>query len=232
MKTELNNFLETLGYRFQNEEILKIALNHSSYSNENKSKRIQNNERLEFLGDSVLSLIVSNHIFRKYSELPEGEMTKIRASVVCESTLKELAMDLDIGSFIKLGKGEELTGGRNRPSILSDAYEAVVGAIYIDGGYKQAESFVLKQMIELIENSAQGFGIADFKTKLQEILQKKGDTKISYEVVEELGPDHSKEYTVLVRCDGEKFGIGMGKSKKEAEQNAARNALKMVKDKR
>lgn len=219
------DFQDKIGYVFKNEELLKTALTHSSYANENKHLGIPSNERLEFLGDSILNLIVSRYIFLNYSHLPEGEMTKIRASVVCEPALKEAALFLDIGKFIKLGKGENLTGGRNRPSILSDAVEAIAGGIYIDGGFDAATEFVLNQLEELIKRSASGVGMIDYKTKLQEELQKNGDVKIVYEVIQESGPDHDKKFSVQVRCKNKILGTGSGKSKKEAEQHAAQRAL-------
>ncbi len=228
MRDRLVVFQDSLGYLFKDIQILETALTHSSYANENKSAGVSSNERLEFLGDSVLNLIVSNHIFLSCPDLPEGQLTKIRASVVCEPALKEMAVDLDIGNFIRLGKGEEITGGRNRPSILSDAFESIVAAIYIDGGYQQAEAFVLRLVEETIEKSAKGLGLMDYKTKLQEELQKKGDVKIKYEVVNEIGPDHNKQFSVQVECNGKIMGVGQGKSKKEAEQRAAENALKTV----
>lgn len=228
MKNELAGFQDSLDYKFKNIQILETALTHSSYANENKSVGVSSNERLEFLGDSVLNLIVSNHVFSSYPDLPEGQMTKIRASVVCEPALKEMAVELGVGNFIKLGKGEEITGGRERPSILSDAFESIVGAIYIDGGYQQAEAFVLRLVEKTIEKSAKGLGLIDYKTKLQEELQKKGDVKIKYEVVNEIGPDHNKQFFIQVECNGKILGVGQGKSKKEAEQRAAENALKTV----
>ena len=228
MNTKLSEFQKIIGFDFNNAELLNIALTHSSYANENKSRKNTNNERLEFLGDSILSLIVSNHIFTNYEELPEGEMTKIRAGVVCEQALKEVADQLEIGRFIKLGKGEELTGGRKRSSLLSDAFEAIVGAIYLDKGYDQAETFVLKNLLNLIVGCAKARGILDYKTRLQEVLQKKGEAKITYEVISESGPDHEKEFSVQVKCNDKILGLAKGKSKKEAEQVAASIALSIV----
>lgn len=224
---EVKKFEQIIGYTFKDKSILKTALTHSSYANENKSHGIQSNERLEFLGDSILNLIVSKYIFLNYKQLSEGELTKIRAGVVCEASLKEISDRMEIGTYILLGKGEELTGGRSRTSILSDAFEAIVGAIFLDGGFKLAENFILNQLGTVIHVAAKMPGMVDYKTRLQESLQRKGDVKITYDIVDQTGPDHSKSFSVQVKCDGSILGTGKGKSKKEAEQNAARNALGM-----
>lgn len=227
---DIKHFQESLGYKFKNESLLKTALTHSSYANEKKSKGVNNNERLEFLGDSVLNLIVSDYIFKSYPDLPEGNMTKIRSSVVCESMLKDLSSEISIGNYILLGKGEELTGGRKRASILADAFEAVIGAIYSDGGFEEAKKFVYDNLIDKIKSSANGAGMFDYKTRLQEILQKNGDVKIKYEIISEEGPDHDKKFTVQVVCDGNTLGKGVGRSKKEAEQSAAKSAIELVEE--
>lgn len=227
----LDEFMKNLEYRFKNDELLKTALTHSSYANENKSSGIQNNERLEFLGDSVLNLIITNYIYTNYPDMPEGEMTKIRASVVCESTLKDISVLLKIGEVILLGKGENTSGGRNRPSILSDAFEAILGAIYLDGGFEIAKSFVLKFLADPVNESVKGIGVIDYKTRLQELLQKNGDVSIHYEVIDEVGPDHNKEFHVQVKRGDKLLGKGIGRSKKEAEQNSAKHALESLNDK-
>ncbi len=228
MKANLDEFQTRIGYRFDDIRLLETAFTHSSYANENKASDVSCNERLEFLGDSVLNLIVTNHVFANFSDLAEGEMTRIRASVVCEQALKEAAAVMGIGDLLRLGKGEEITGGRSRPSILADAFEAVVGAIYIDGGFEQAQKVVLSQLEGFIKSSARGTGRTDYKTRLQEVLQKHGDARIDYIVTDETGPDHNKEFQTEVRCDGKVLGAGKGKSKKEAEQAAAQNALEFL----
>lgn len=221
----LKEFQEIIGYKFTNEEYLKIALTHSSYAHESKNKNVNFNERLEFLGDSVLGLIVSRYIFENYPELPEGRLTKMRAAVVCEKALFECAVNIDLGKYIILGKGEEHTGGRTRPSILSDAYEAVIAAIYLDSNLDVVREWVIGQLYEAIEAAARGKLSKDFKTEFQEEAQKRGDVNISYEVVGESGPDHRKSFVVNVYLNGELMGEGEGSSKKKAEQSAAKNAL-------
>lgn len=217
-----------LKYEFKDTENLLNALTHSSYANESKNKKISSNERLEYLGDSVLNFIVSAYIFISYPKLPEGEMTKIRASVVCEQTLKDISNLLGIGKYLQLGKGEEQTGGRTRPSILADAFEAVVGAIFIDSGLESARNFVLSNLENLITKAVKGIGMIDYKTTLQEELQKHGEVRIIYEVMSESGPDHEKEFKVQIKCNEKVLGIGLGRSKKEAEQAAACKALEGI----
>ncbi len=221
-------FQEIIGYKFTNEEYLKTALTHSSYAHENKNKNVKFNERLEFLGDSVLGLIVSRYIFENYPDLPEGKLTKMRAAVVCEKALFECAVNIDLGKYITLGKGEEHTGGRTRPSILSDAYEAVIAAIYLDSNLDVAREWVLGQLYEAIEAAAKGRISKDFKTEFQEEAQKRGDVNIHYKVVGESGPDHKKSFVVNVYLNGELMGEGEGSSKKKAEQSAAKNALSAI----
>ncbi|NJD01304.1 MAG: ribonuclease III, partial [Ruminiclostridium sp.] len=204
---------------------LILAMTHSSYANENKHERLSSNERLEFLGDAVLNIIISDHIYKYYTSLPEGELTKARASIVCEPSLAKCANMLELGKYLMLGKGEEYTGGRTRISILSDAFEAVIGSIYIDGGMEKAREFVLHFMEEAITNSIKGASFIDFKTQLQEVVQKTGDQKIHYEIIEEKGPDHDKLFTIQVNVASRVLGSGKGKTKKEAEQNAASIAL-------
>lgn len=212
-------------YKFTSKDNLILALTHSSYANEFKSEKLISNERLEFLGDSVLSVVVSENIYKNYSQLAEGEMTKFRANVVCEASLENCAHNLNIGQYLLLGKGEELTGGRTRTSILSDAMEALIGAIYIDGGFECAKEFVLNQMKKFIVDSIKGEIFMDHKTQLQEIIQKNSDQKVSYEIIEEKGPDHNKVFISQVKLDDQVIGVGEGRTKKEAEQMAARTFL-------
>lgn len=222
---EIEKLEKKISYKFKCKQNLVLALTHSSFANENKSEKIGNNERLEFLGDSVLNLIISERIFSDYPELAEGEMTKKRANIVCESSLMKCSNDLGLGEFILLGKGEELTGGRNRASILSDVFEALIGAIYIDGGIKSARGFINRVMNRLIKDSVNGMNFMDYKTQLQEIVQKNNSCAVSYEIVEEKGPDHDKHFVTQVKISGRVAGRGEGKSKKESEQNAAKEAL-------
>lgn len=225
LKENLHLFEANIGYVFKDKKNLILALTHSSYANENKELKLQSNERIEFLGDSVLGISVSEKIYKKYSNLSEGELTKVRANVVCESSLLICSNNIEIYKFILLGRGEELTGGRKRSSLLSDAFEAVIGAIYIDSGLEDAKNFVYRHMDSLIDDCAKGAIAMDYKTQLQESIQKKGDKRLSYEIVSEKGPDHDKHFVAAVKLGDEIIGTGKGKSKKEAEQNAAKTAL-------
>ena len=220
---ELNSLEQKIGYSFKNKSLLENALTHTSYSNENKNKK--NNERLEFLGDAVLELTISEYLYNNYSNLPEGEMTKVRASVVCEESLHKVALKHNFGDFLFLGKCEELTAGRQRASLLADSVEAVIGAIYLDNGYEQSKKFILNNLEKSIKESVSGQGVKDYKTTLQEKLQENGEVKIQYEIIKEDGPAHERKYTATVSCDGILLGTGEGKSKKEAEQAAAKVAL-------
>ena len=223
---ELNKFEEIINYRFNNIEILEKSLTHSSYSNEDKSYSKVNNERLEFLGDAVLSISVSRFIFDQYPDYPEGDLTKLRSQVVCEDTLSLVAENLHIGKFLLLGKGEESSGGRDRKSILADAVEAIIAAIYIDGGYRKAEEFVLSNLTKYMDLAVKGKIVPDCKSYLQEYYQSKSQScKIRYVVVKEEGPDHEKLFHVNVLVNKVVVGKGVGKSKKLAEQDAAKNAL-------
>lgn len=225
----LNEIQAKIEYKFNNVELLNWALTHSSYANEHKRFKITYNERLEFLGDSVLGLIVSDYIFIKYSNYPEGELTKLRATVVCEPSLSYVAKQIDLGKYMLLGKGEEVTGGRERVSILADAFEALIGSIYLDGRFNNAKIFVLKYMTGIIENAVDGRELfIDYKTQLQEILQKKTKSKIEYKIISEEGPDHNKVFHTEVMVKNKTLGKGYGKSKKEAEQNAAKIALERM----
>ena len=222
----IKEFQEKIGYKFKNEKLIIEALSHSSYANECKKQR-NNNERLEFLGDSVLSVIVSDYIFEHFKHLPEGELTKLRASLVCEQALFDFSKKIDLGKYIFLGKGEEITGGRERPSIVSDAFEAVIAAIYLDGGLKVASKYVLSFIPEDVKpHSVVSF--VDYKTALQEIIQKNPEEKVEYVLTDESGPDHDKKFTVNVMLNSNVIGTGIGKSKKSAEQNAAKEALSLM----
>jgi ribonuclease-3 len=214
-----------INYSFKDKDNLILALTHSSYANENKRYNLISNERLEFLGDAVLNIIISEKIYLKYKNFNEGEMTKARSLIVCETSLIRCANKINLAKFLLLGKGEELTGGRSRPSIISDAFEALIGAVYIDGGMRNARKFINIYMKEIIGLAINGDDYLDFKTQFQEVVQSKGERKISYEVLEEKGPDHDKTFISQVKVENKPMGIGKGKNKKEAEQNAAKNAL-------
>jgi ribonuclease-3 len=222
-----------LGVKFTNINLLHKALTHTSYANECKSPNILHNERLEFLGDAVLDVVISGYLFRKFPHLPEGELTKARAVVVCEPTLARCSAELGIGEYLFLGKGEASSGGRERSSILADCFEAIIGAIYLDSGFDKTASFVLAQLHADLLLIERGEYVKDFKTLLQEVVQKNTECKIVYEIIEESGPDHHKMFAVAVLVNGKQLGSGLGKSKKEAEQHAANQALiqlKIIKD--
>ena len=216
---------EKIGYTFTNKRTLALAMTHTSYANEQRGRRKANNERLEFLGDSILGLIISNYLFRLKKELPEGELTKIRAAIVCERSLKEVAKSIQLGEYLYLGKGEESTGGRTRDSILADATEALIAAIYLDGGFRKATDFVLEHMGDIISQAIQGKIMRDYKTQLQELIQKDNKENITYKLVDQLGPDHDKTFKMNVFLGEKLIGTGIGKSKKEAEQEAAKDAM-------
>ncbi|MCR4797960.1 MAG: ribonuclease III [Lachnospiraceae bacterium] len=219
---ELTGFQNRIGYAFKDEHLLIHALTHSSYANEKNMERFSDNERLEFLGDAVLELVSSQFLFHHYTDLPEGDLTKLRASLVCEPTLDYCARDIDLPRYIRLGKGEEHTGGRARKSIVSDAMEAVIGAIYLDGGMEPAKAFIEKWILTDIEHKRLFY---DSKTTLQEVTQEKYKKTVTYRLVREFGPDHAKQYETEVLLEDQVLGRGTGNSKKAAEQNAAYNAL-------
>lgn len=224
-RRKLEELQTIIDYRFRDIEILNTSLTHSSYANESKSD-VTSNERLEFLGDVVVDLVVSEYLYNRFTELPEGELTKRRASVVCESSLAFAARKIKLGDYLLLGKGEESTGGRNRDSILADAFEALTGAIYIDGNYESARSFLLVNFEEeVIYALSKGTLFKDYKTELQELLQRRTKSKIEYVVEKEDGPDHRKKFYMNVIVENKVIGKGMGRNKKEAEQNAAKQAL-------
>lgn len=215
-----------LNYKFNNKALLLNALTHSSYANEVR-KGITSNERLEFLGDSVLSIVVSDYLFKNFPNMPEGELTKLRASLVCEKSLCGFSRSLDIGSYLKLGKGEDKGGGRERDSILADAFEAVLAAMYLDGGMEVARKHVLRFVLPELEHTDDEV-FKDYKTALQEIIQRNPEESVTYILTDETGPDHNKQFTVEVHLNSNVIGSGRGKSKKQAEQMAAKQALHLM----
>lgn len=219
---------EIIHYTFKDKGRLLMALTHSSYANEKKSAGLESNERVEFLGDAVLNIITSEYIYGHYPDLSEGEMTKIRASIVCEASLVKCANSIKLGKYLFLGKGEENTGGRSRISILSDAFEALIGAIYLDGGFKEAGNFLFSVMNDILGDFRGNTAFVDYKTQFQELVQKKSDQAISYNILYEAGPDHNKVFSIQVSVGNKVLGMGEGHSKKEAEQNAAKNALTKI----
>jgi len=226
-----NNFYELeelIHYDFKDKEYLIEALTHSSYANEKKYKKCNYNERLEFLGDSVLGLVISDYLFTNYPDLPEGELTKTRAKIVCETTLSNCAKSINLGYFLMLGKGEDATGGRQRPSLLADAFESIIGAIYLDGGINSARNFIMTTMKKVIKDALEGKIFIDYKTHLQELIQNDSNVKITYEIIDEKGPDHNKTFYTHVKKNNKILGYGKGKSKKESEQNAAKMALGVI----
>ena len=219
----MNTFEELLQYKFNNKELLKNALTHSSYANEIHSLS-GSNERLEFLGDSVLSIIVSEYLYNNFKKLPEGELTKIRASLVCEKTLCMFSKQINVGSYLLLGKGEANNHGNERASILADAFEAILAAIFIDGGMEAAKKHVLRFIVPELENREFDL-FTDYKTSLQEVIQRNPEERLTYVLIDETGPDHDKRFTVEVHLNSNVIGTGVGKSKKQAEQQAAHQAL-------
>ncbi len=228
-KSERSRLEEKIGYRFGDPEILEQSLVHASYANGKRKHELPNNERLEFLGDAVLQLVVSEYLFTVYEELSEGVLTRLRAAVVCEPVLAKLAQEeLDLGSHLQLGKGEESSGGRKRPSILSDALEALIGAIYLDGGMEPAAKAVLRLLSSEIEAAHEGKLQKDYKTTLQEAVQKNLGQAVTYRLISQEGPDHDKTFQVQAISKDEVLGLGRGKSKKDAEQAAAQQALEKM----
>ena len=219
------NIEESIGYTFKDKNLLKKALTHTSYAYENK---VESNEKLEFLGDSILEYLSSKYIYGKYPNLKEGEMTKVRATVVCEESLYKVAKLHNFSDFLYLGKSEQLSGGKNRPAILADSVEAIIAAMYLDGGLEQAEKFIIENLANEIEIATKHVGIKDYKTVLQEKLQEHGEVKIEYQITSEKGPDHDKIFEAQVSCDGRILAKGTGKSKKEAHMSAAKKALEII----
>lgn len=221
-------FSREMGYEFRNPSLLENALTHSSFINESKMEYSNNNERLEFLGDAVFDAIISDYLYHRLSHQEEGLLTKTRAAIVCERSLMECGRRHHIGDYLRLGRGEDHNGGRHRASILADAMEAVIGAVYLDGGWEQARSLVLRLFRETIEEAISGKLYSDYKTVIQEKLQARGETCIRYEIQREEGPDHDKRFYVKLLADGVEIGGGSGRSKKEAEQQAAKSALETM----
>lgn len=218
-----------LQYKFNNINYLKNALTHSSYANEVRDG-FTSNERLEFLGDSVLSVIVSEYIFEKFPNMPEGELTRLRASLVCEKALCSFARELHLGDYIMLGKGEERGGGRERDSILADAFEAVLAAIFLDGGMVPAKEHIMRFVLRDVKHTSEET-FKDYKTTLQEIIQRNPEESVTYILTNQSGPDHNKSFTVEVRLNSNIIGVGSGSSKKRAEQMAAKQALELMGEK-
>lgn len=219
---------EKLGYTFRDSSLLENALTHSSCANESRGK-LHSNERLEFLGDSILGMVVAEHLYRNHPDLPEGELTRTRAALVCEESLVEVAKELGLGDYLKLGKGEEAGGGRNRPSIRADAVEAVLAAVYLDGGIGSARKIIQKYILTREVSSLSG--IRDYKTALQELVQRESGQVLKYRLTGESGPDHDKRFFVEVDLNGTPVGNGEGHSKKEAEQMAAKAAIQKLRKK-
>ena len=219
---KLEELEENIGYTFKNKELLKQALRHTSYANE---RNLESNEKLEFLGDSILEFLSSKYIYRNYTNLREGEMTKVRATVVCEKSLYKVAKLHNFSDFLYLGKSEQKTEGKQRPAILADSVEAVIAAIYRDGGLEEAEKFIIQNLKEEIEEATKHVGDKDYKTVLQEKLQVHGEVKIEYKTIGESGPDHDKTFEADVEVNGKFLAKGKGKSKKEAQMQAAKKAL-------
>ena len=223
---KLEEIEKSIGYTFKNKELLKKALTHTSYAYENNK---ESNEKLEFLGDSILEFISSKYLFENYPKLREGEMTKVRATVVCEKSLYKVAKLHNFSDFLYLGKSEQKTGGNKRPAILADSVEAVIAAIYLDGGIEEANRFIVENLKEEIDIATKHVGDKDYKTVLQEKLQIHGDVDIKYTIIRESGPDHDKTFEAEVKYNGKKLAEGKGKSKKEAQMQAAKKALENLK---
>ena len=217
-----------LNYTFRDPALLSEALSHSSYANEHRSAGLNSNERLEFLGDSVLGFVTAEFLFAQHPDLPEGDLTRIRAALVCEQSLYEVARKLDLGSYLKLGRGEEAGGGRKRTSILADATEAVFAAVYLDGGMEAASALIHRVLLDKEREEVVEERRRDYKTQLQELVQRKSGSTLSYEMIGATGPDHAKIFEAAVLLNGEPLSAGTGRSKKEAEQTAARAALEKL----
>ncbi len=224
---KMHEFEKIIGYTFKNKKLLERALTHTSYVNECKDKSRGHNERLEFLGDSVLSVVIAEELFLRFPKLPEGELTRIRASLVCEKMLYILAKEINLGSFLYMGKGEDATGGRNRPSVLSDAYEAVIAAVFLDGGMEEAKKYILSKMKQKIDEHGPERPV-DYKSELQEIVQQNPEERVTYVLTKESGPDHDKLFTMEVHLNSNCIGEGTASSKKQAEQLAAKQALTLM----
>ena len=227
MNRELSGLETVIGYQFQNKGLLRHAMTHSSYANEHRWDKTRCNERLEFLGDAVLELVSSDFLFHKYKDLPEGDLTKTRASLVCEPALAFCAEEIQLGEYLLLGKGEEATGGRYRHSVVSDGLEALIGAIYLDGGFASAKEFIYRFILNDIEHKQLFY---DSKTILQEIVQSRFSEPLTYELLKEEGPDHNKSFQVCAKIGEREIGQGKGRTKKAAEQMAAYHGILTIKD--
>ena len=216
---------EKLGYHFTDRSLLENALTHSSYANEHKADGRTSNERLEFLGDSVLGMVTADYLYRAHPNLPEGDLTRTRAALVCEDSLVEVAQRLDLGAYLKLGRGEETGGGRERPSIVADAVEAVLAAVYLDGGIGSARKLIQRFILDKEEEKSAS---RDYKTALQELVQRESGQVLGYQLIGAEGPDHAKIFSVEVDLNGVPIGRGKGRSKKEAEQNAAKAGIEKL----
>ncbi|ELK21696.1 ribonuclease III [Anoxybacillus flavithermus TNO-09.006] len=225
---KFKQFQEQIGIFFRNEKLLMQAFTHSSYVNEHRKRLHEDNERLEFLGDAVLELTVSQYLFEQFPQMSEGELTKLRAAIVCEPSLVTFAHALSFGDLVLLGKGEELTGGRMRPSLLADVFEAFIGALYLDQGMEAVVQFLEKTIFPKIREGAFSH-VMDYKSQLQEFVQRDGSGVLEYKILQERGPAHNKEFVSRVSLNGEELGVGVGRSKKEAEQRAAQMALAKLK---
>ncbi|WP_186577501.1 ribonuclease III [Aquibacillus kalidii] len=215
---------EKLNIHFNDQQLLMQAFTHSSYVNEHRKKEFEDNERLEFLGDAVLELGISQYLYREYPKMAEGELTKLRAAIVCEPSLVNFANDLKFSEYILLGKGEEMTGGRNRPALLADVFESFIGALYLDRGYKEVITFLEQHVYPKINVGAFSHAM-DYKSQLQEVVQRDKNNMVDYHIAEEKGPAHNREFVAHVLINGTIVGIGSGRTKKEAEQRAAKKAL-------
>ncbi len=222
----LEEFEKNINYKFKNKELLKTALTHTSYANEHK---IQSNEKLEFLGDAILEFVTSEYLYKNHKNLKEGEMTKVRATVVCEESLYKVALKHNFSDFLIIGKSELSCKGNEKPAILADSVEAVIAAMFLDSGIENVKKFVLDNLKEEVEIASKNVGKKDYKTVLQEELQKHGTVHIEYNIIKEEGPDHSKVFTAEVKCNGKQLAIGRGSNKKQAEMEAANKALKEMK---
>lgn len=221
---QFKKFQERISVQFQNEKLLYQAFTHSSYVNEHRKKPYEDNERLEFLGDAVLELTISQFLYAKYPAMSEGDLTKLRAAIVCEPSLVSLAHELSFGELVLLGKGEEMTGGRKRPALLADVFEAFIGALYLDQGLDSVVAFLKAYVFPKIDDGAFSH-VMDFKSQLQEFVQRDGRGTLEYKILQEKGPAHNREFEANVSLKGEVLGVGSGRSKKEAEQHAAQEAL-------
>lgn len=226
---KIDLLLKTIGYNFKNKKLLITALTHSSYANEHSTNKMKDNERLEFLGDSVLDLITTEYIMQEFSNFNEGQLSKIKSQVISEKSFSDIARKIKLGDYIYLSNGENVSGGRNRNSTLCDAFEALIGAIYLDSDYITVKNIAIKYLKQKIHN-LQDFGdLFDYKTELQELIQSKNKTVPVYKLLESSGPDHNKEFKIAVVINDEIKGIGIAKSKKQAEKNAAKYALEKLK---